>query len=137
MPNQAIICDLDGTLALMVDRKPFDWSRVASDRPNRPVIELVQRYASDHGIFIVTGRSDECRVSTVRWLKRYDVPCLCLFMRKANDFRKDAVVKQELWEQQIQPMGYSISFCLDDRDQSVAFWRSLGLTCFQVAPGNF
>ena len=29
-------------------------------------------------------------------------------------------------------------FCvLDDRDRVVKMWRDLGLTCFQVAQGNF
>lgn len=135
--KKAIICDLDGTLALIGDRKPFDWHLVSKDTPNKPVIDLVKRYSIDHGVFIVTGRSEECRVQTVRWLKRYQVPCLCLFMRKAGDYRKDAVVKLEVWQQQIMPMGYHITFALDDRNQSVEFWRSLGLPCFQVAPGDF
>jgi hypothetical protein len=26
---------------------------------------------------------------------------------------------------------------LDDRDQVVTMWRGLGLTCLQVAPGDF
>ncbi len=134
---RAIICDLDGTLALMTDRKPFDWHLVGNDKPNRPVIDLVKRYAIDHGIFIVSGRSDECRVQTVRWLRQHHIPCLCLFMRKAGDYRKDAEVKREIWEQQIVPLDYRITFCLDDRNQSVEFWRSLGLTCLQVAPGDF
>ena len=135
--KKAIICDLDGTLALMGERKPFDWHLVGNDAPNKPVIDLVKRYSIDHGIFIVSGRSEECRVQTVRWLKRHQVPCLCLFMRKANDYRKDAVVKREIWEQQVMPMGYQITFALDDRNQSVEFWRSLGLTCLQVAEGDF
>lgn len=135
--QKAIICDLDGTLALMCDRKPFDWHLVGGDAPNKPVIDLVKRYAIDHAVFIVSGRSDECRIQTVRWLRRHKVPCMCLFMRKAGDYRKDAVVKLEIWQQQIMPMGYHITFALDDRNQSVEFWRSLGLTCLQVAPGDF
>ena len=27
--------------------------------------------------------------------------------------------------------------CVDDRQKVVDMWRSLGLTCFQVAPGDF
>ncbi len=137
MPQQAIICDLDGTLALLRSRGPFDWARVGEDAPNLPIIDLVRRYASDHAVFIVTGRSEECRAATVCWLREHDVPCLCLFMRPTNDYRKDAVVKRELWERQIVPMGYSITLAVDDRDQSVAFWRALGIVCLQVAPGAF
>jgi len=49
---------------------------------------------------------------------------------------KPYTVKQELYDAHIRDR-YEVVFCLDDRDQSVAFWRSLGLACFQVAPGNF
>ncbi len=137
MPQQAIICDLDGTLALLRSRDPFEWARVGEDAPNLPIIDLVRRYARDHATLIVTGRSEECRVATARWLRQYDIPYACLLMRQAGDYRKDAVVKRELWEQQIVPMGYTITLVLDDRDQSVAFWRDLGLVCLQVAAGAF
>ena len=30
-----------------------------------------------------------------------------------------------------------VFMCVDDRQKVVDMWRSLGLTCFQVAPGNF
>jgi len=32
---------------------------------------------------------------------------------------------------------YHVEFVLDDRNQVVNFWRYLGLTCFQVAEGDF
>ncbi len=32
---------------------------------------------------------------------------------------------------------YTIKFVLDDRNQVVEFWRSLGLTVLQVAEGDF
>lgn len=134
--TRAIICDLDGTLALMQGRGPFEWHRVGEDALNKPVAELLHRYQDDHAILIVSGRSEECRVDTVRWLKKHDIPCLCLFMRKAGDYRKDAQVKLEIFHESIAGR-YQVVLCLDDRNQSVEFWRSLGLTCFQVAPGDF
>ncbi len=40
---EAILCDLDGTLALMGDRSPYDASRCDElDKPNWPVIECVK-----------------------------------------------------------------------------------------------
>lgn len=134
--HKAIICDLDGTIALMGDRGPFEWDRVSEDTPNAVVIDLMRRYSTDHAVIIVSGRSEDCRVQTIRWLRQHEVPCLFLLMRKSNDYRKDAVVKQELYEEHIK-CDYDVAFCLDDRNQSVEFWRSLGLVCFQVAPGDF
>ncbi len=133
---KAIICDLDGTIALMGERGPFEWHRVSEDVPNPAVIDLMRRYYDDHSIMIVSGRSDECHIKTLAWLARHEVPYDHLFMRHAGDFRKDAVLKREIYDRHIAGR-YEVAFCLDDRNQSVAFWRELGLVCFQVALGDF
>jgi hypothetical protein len=57
-------------------------------------------------------------------------------MREAGDSRKDSIVKQELYEKHIEP-SYDVFVVLDDRNQVVDMWRSLGLVCLQVAPGDF
>jgi hypothetical protein len=136
MKTPAIICDLDGTLALMNDRGPFEWSRVEEDSVNAVVADLLRRYVYDNVVLIVSGRSAECRNETLAWLRRFAIPFERIFMRDIGDYRKDAVIKQEIYEKHIEP-EYTVMFCLDDRDQSVAFWRELGLVCFQVAPGAF
>ena len=33
--------------------------------------------------------------------------------------------------------NYNVKFVLDDRNRVVEMWRSLGLTCLQVADGDF
>lgn len=133
---KSIVCDLDGTLALMGERGPFEWHRVGEDTLNEAVADMLRRYEQDHCILIVSGRSDECREATAYWLRQHSINYEQLIMRSAGDFRKDAVVKQELYEAHIKGQ-YDVVLCLDDRNQSVEFWRSLGLTCFQVAPGDF
>jgi hypothetical protein len=134
--HRTVIADLDGTLAHMNGRKPFDWHRVHEDLPNGVVIDLLRRYSHDHCILVVTGRSEECREATLAWLLQHGVPWCQLYMRPAGDYRKDAEVKRELWEREIAPW-HSVALCLDDRAQSVDFWRGLGLVCLQVAPGSF
>jgi hypothetical protein len=57
-------------------------------------------------------------------------------MRKAGDDRKDSLVKEEIYNNNIAPK-YNVFLVLDDRDQVVKFWRSKGLQCWQVAPGAF
>lgn len=133
----AIIVDLDGTIALFNGRGPFEWDKVSSDIPNEPVIEIVRRFAPTHDILIVTGRSLEARADTVAWLRFHGVPYQELMMpRLPGDYRKDTEIKQLLWERSIRDR-YTVDFCLDDRNQSVDFWRALGLICLQVAPGDF
>jgi len=57
-------------------------------------------------------------------------------MRKDNDFRPDEEIKKEIYNNFIKD-DYNIFFVLDDRTKVVNMWRSLGLTCLQVADGNF
>jgi hypothetical protein len=58
-------------------------------------------------------------------------------MRKAKDYRKDAIIKREIFDREISGK-YRIEFVLDDRDQVVDMWRKdLKLNCFQVNYGNF
>jgi len=57
-------------------------------------------------------------------------------MRATGDNRKDSIVKKEIYEGIIKPV-FDVKFVLDDRNQVVEMWRSLGLTVLQVADGNF
>ena len=57
-------------------------------------------------------------------------------MRPENDNRQDSIVKREIFEQYIKGV-YDIEFVLDDRNQVVEMWRSLGLKCLQVQEGDF
>jgi hypothetical protein len=57
-------------------------------------------------------------------------------MRSEYDMRKDSIVKEEIYRQEI--LGrYNVWLVLDDRNQVVDMWRNLGLRVLQVAPGNF
>jgi len=57
-------------------------------------------------------------------------------MRQAGDKRRDSIVKLELFDRHVRDY-YDIAFVLDDRQQVVDAWRVIGLTVFQVAPGDF
>jgi len=135
---KSIICDLDGTLALMNGRNPFDGSACLSDLPNPPVVNMVKNYkALGYNILLVSGRSDAYKPETKQWLSEYDIPYDLLVMRKDGDFRKDSIVKEEIFRGAIEKK-YFVELVLDDRDQVVFFWReTLGLPCFQVYYGDF
>lgn len=134
----AIICDLDGTLALLGERSPYNASRADQDLPNEPVIRVLLASVAYEGarVFLVSGREEKYRKVTERWLQKHGIAFDGLFLRRNKDFRKDTVVKREIYEREIHGQ-YRVLFVLEDRDQVVAFWRSLGLTCLQVAEGNF
>jgi hypothetical protein len=134
------ICDIDGTLALHGGRGPFDWARVGEDQPNPPVVALVRALIRDgHSVIYVSGRMEQCRAETIEWLRRHvfghDMAPL-LYMRPDGDYRPDDTIKREIYDRDIAPF-HRVTGVIDDRAKVVAMWRSLGLTCVQVAEGNF
>jgi hypothetical protein len=134
----AVLVDIDGTVALMNGRSPYDWTRVGSDLPNPAVVTAVRAmHAAGNAIVFCSGRDAVCRAETEAWLDLYvGVPYESLFMRPEGDGRKDAVVKREIFDQQIRDR-WRIVGVFDDRQQVVRMWRALGLTVFQVAEGDF
>lgn len=135
--EKAIVVDVDGTLAHKGNRNPFKWSEVGNDTVDSNVSEIVRR-CSHFGdiVIIVSGRDEVCRPETEEWLKRHCIPFDFLFMRKKNDNRQDAVIKEEIYRQEIEGK-FDVRFVLDDRNQTVEMWRNIGLVCWQVAPGDF
>lgn len=78
----------------------------------------------------------EGKTNTIEWLFNHDVDYTNLFMREKGDFRKDSIVKKELYEKYIQDK-LNCLFVIDDRKTVCQMWRSIGLTVFQVAEGDF
>lgn len=135
---KAIIVDIDGTLAKMGNRSPYEWHRVGEDSPVDSVIDAVHAASMfNRKVIIMSGRDSSCREQTVKWLnKNLGICWHKLFMRAEGDNRKDDLVKYELFNNNVRGK-YHIRYVLDDRDQVVAMWRKLGLACFQVNYGNF
>jgi predicted kinase len=134
----AILVDIDGTVATMSNRSPYDMTRVHLDTPNEPVIAAVRAMqAAGHTIIFCSGRTDDGRAATEAWLQQHvGVPHAGLYMRATGDQRKDSVVKREIFEKQLRD-HWRILAVFDDRNQVVRMWRELGLPVFQVAEGNF
>lgn len=135
---RVVLVDIDGTVALIDDRSPYDVTRVRFDLPNVPVIAAVRAmHAAGHEIVFCSGRTDDCREDTAAWLEEHvAVPYTALFMRATGDQRRDSIVKQEIFDKEIRSR-YHVVGVFDDRQQVVRMWRALGLTVFQVAEGNF
>lgn len=130
--RQAVIVDIDGTIAVNVNRDYYDLTKVLDDAPNTPICNLV-RILKEKGymIIIVSGRENICQEDTETWLKAHDIPYDTIFMRKAGDGRKDAVAKEEIYRENIEP-HYSVAFALDDRPVCCRLWRSLKIPTLQL-----
>jgi predicted kinase len=135
---KAIICDLDGTLALMNGRNPFDASRCDEDVLNNPVANVLINYKNlGYKIILLSGREDKFEAPTLRFLENHKIEFDVLLMRKTADNRKDSIIKKEIFDAEIRE-NYFVEFVLDDRNQVVDMWRNeLKLPCFQVYYGDF
>jgi predicted kinase len=135
----AIICDIDGTLALNNNgRSPYDWARVGEDKINEPVLEALEAFQDTYGdkIILLSGRDGSCQPQTVDWLIKNSVSYDELHMRAAGDTRPDDIVKAELFDKHVRDR-FAVRLVLDDRDRVVALWRHMGLPTWQVNYGNF
>lgn len=134
---KAVLCDLDGTLAIHNGRTPFDYDKCDTDLINHAVdAVLVAMGAQGYDVVFVSGREGVARAKTQAWLEAHGWGKAPLFMRGIGDYRKDNVVKYEIFDDHIRNV-WDVEFVLDDRDQVVKMWREIGLTCFQVNYGNF
>ena len=152
-----IIFDLDGTLADIEDRRQLctkengkmDWDKffdpenIKLDKPNHAVIKMAQVLAeTGHKIAIFSGRSKSTSRATRFWLSQNKVPFHILKMRPTEHpfkFMPDEKLKSD-WFGDIfanHEDDPEVVCVFDDRQKVVDMWRELGLTCMQVAPGNF
>jgi len=156
MKDSWIIFDLDGTLADIENRRKLatkdngkmDWDiffstkLVETDEPKHSVIEMARVLSSSgHRIAILSGRSKATKQVTTKWLRFHGVPFDVLKLRPTSHpwkFMPDEKLKQgwldDLWPDDKKD---NIVCVFDDRDKVVKMWRSNGLNCFQVAPGDF
>ena len=150
--KNTIIFDLDGTLALIdkrreVSTKPngkLDWGKffnstnIKLDEPNPPVVKMAQMFHNDgFNIVIFSGRSNKTERATRSWLFTNRIPFQKLVMRdsETNHFTPDWVLKKDMLDEHLDIND--VFLVVDDRDRVVKVWRSLGLTTFQVADGDF
>ena len=134
----AVVFDVDGTTCHMNGKRgPFDWKKVGVDDLDKVVARQMKMHKKfGDKILIVSGRDGSCREETEAYFKLHGLEYDALFMRKPGDFRKDSLVKREIYETELKGK-YNIIVVYDDRQQVVDTWRSIGLKCFQVEPGNF
>lgn len=146
---KAVLVDIDGTIAHMKDhRGPFDWKNVGRDEPDFNVMQVItwirKGMERDYSweslnkakVILMSGRDEVCRQETFDWCVSWDFNFDHLLMRPHGDMRKDSIVKAELFDKYIRD-NYDVVMVFDDRQQVVDVWRAMGLTCAQVAEGDF
>jgi len=151
--RKTVIFDLDGTLALIDRRRALstkdngkmDWDiffdpiNIKWDDPNPPVVKMAQMlHSQGFKIVIFSGRSAITQDATIDWLNEHNVPFDDIHMRptdKKFHYMPDNMLKFGWLLTKVNQDDIFAVF--DDRQQVVDMWRANGLTCFQVAEGDF
>lgn len=139
-----VIVDLDGTLSdgshrlhllptenLHLTESWSEFNRAAAgDSPIKSTIAVINGlWVSGFAIVILTGRSDEVRYETCKWLNENGVKFDEIIMRRQEDNRKDTVIKEEA----LRAIGLDNIVCaFDDSPNVVKHFRRLGITTYQV-----
>ena len=149
--DKIVIFDLDGTLADITQRRAlatdigtgkmdwdifFDPKHIDLDVPNQQVIDMANMlHSQGYLIYIFSGRSDKTEDATIAWLDKHNVNYDILHMRPQGLLYKPDNDLKQGWLDTIKKDRVAMVF--DDRQQVVDMWRANGLTCFQVADGDF
>lgn len=135
----AYILDMDGTIChINGKRNMFDYNKVIDDDLDERVFETIKTITDSgkYKLIVVSGREDICIDDSKDWLKFHGIKYDQIFMRPKNDYRKDNVVKLEIYNNYIKD-NYNVIGCFDDRQQVVSMWRDQGLLVYHVADGRF
>lgn len=147
--DSCVIVDIDGTVANLDHRLHYvrgdkkDWrtflSRCDKDLPNQDVYLIAESFCDSTGSHLVfcSGRGNEYREKTERWLEENKMPHEQLFMRQEIDYRQDTVIKEQILDFEILTRYKQVLASFDDRSSVVSMWRSRGIRTLQVASGDF
>lgn len=125
----AVIFDIDGTLAIMGDRSPYDWKKIGVDSINTSVLRALQTYFyAGYNILIFSGRDSICKDETHQWLRTNGVVYTELLMRPEGDMRPDTEVKREMLSSVAN--RFNIVSVFDDRKSVKRMWVESGLFVF-------
>ena len=131
---KAIIVDLDGTLAQKASsRSWYEWERVGEDAVFQPLRDMLVNLSSlGWSVLLVSGRDGCCRKQTEQWLEeKVNIPFKKLFMRRNKDNRDDALVKEEIFWEQIANY-FNVQLVIDDRPKTCRMWRKLNIPVLQA-----
>ena len=71
---KAVLCDLDGTLAILNGRDPYVADKCEGDLLNVPVANILLSYKEQgRKIILLSGRSDLYQPQTLNWLEKHAI----------------------------------------------------------------
>lgn len=135
--HPAVICDLDGTLALHQGRDPFDWASIFEDAIDPRLEQILKDYCYQGvAIIFVTGRPERARAATEKWLFDHELYSYKLYMRADNDFSHGDDYKRKVYNDHIKG-DYDVYCVFEDSNKCVKMWREEGLLTCQVENSDY
>ena len=131
--GKAVIVDIDRTLCNIIEngRSPYDWDRVAEDEPIEAMCQLVRSIREKYYIVLLTGRSEDAREGTEKWLKKNRIYYDKLLMKASGSYEKSTLTKYESYVNDIKD-EYDVAFAIDDDQRVVDMWSEKGILCLKV-----
>ena len=135
----AVIVDLDGTLCLNLEGRPFygegTAEGIANDYPIEIVIDMVNSLRSSYDIIIVTGRENipEIKKATIDWLFEHNVGWDDIRFRPTGDYSPSYLVKEDMLNHIQQE--YNVKIAIEDEPKCVEMYRKKGIICMQPNSG--
>lgn len=130
--KQAIIIDLDKTLALIGERNPYDASDCGYDKLDHTVYRMIMKYhKDDYAVLILTGRKITFAHETMEWLDKHNVPFDMVIMRDKKETSPSPFFKMGAFTRNIKGK-YDVELAIDDDERVCKMWHSLGIPTFQV-----
>ncbi len=135
----AAIVDIDGTISDPTHRLHFiktrkkDWKAFFEEMQHDPPFkESIKKVKDLHDsglcILVVSGRPEDYRATTKRWLNKHlPFENHQLFLRKNGDHRPSHLVKKEILRTLQEE--FEIKIALDDRPEDIDMYTSEGLVC--------
>jgi len=140
--NMYIVVDLDGTLADCQHRLKHidgtlgkkDWKSffvgMSDDTVIEPIKQLIDLTYPNHDVVLATGRPEDYREVTEKWLKDNNIRYNILYMRPKGDYRPDTIVKQEMLDLYMEKD--KIDMWIDDKPEVIAQVRKNGVKTLLV-----
>lgn len=142
------IFDVDGTLSDTTHRQHFvqgtprDWQsfneQMQFDAPRHNVVDVYLSLQEDPNnvMMMFTGRPEAYRQVTIDWVSALGIRYERLLMRPEGNYDDDCIIKKAMLDSVTPTFGTPVMI-FDDRNRVVDMWRNVGMTCSQVALGDF
>lgn len=140
--KQAIIWDFHGTLVDVSSVRPLLASRdydgfyggsLSCPPIERTVLAVRRAHESEYTNLLLTGMPQRYEAGLHAWLAYNDVPVDMIFMRKDKDFRKDFLIKREMYLDVVD-RGYYVVRAWEDSPRVTDLWTAQGIPV-EVVPG--